>query len=153
MTGSMKRGVSPRPEGFHTVTNYLTVPRVERLIEFLGRAFGAKPIGDVFRGPDGRIMHAEMKIGDTIVMMGEPMDPWPARPCNLYLYSDDIDSTYRRAIEAGAKSVSEPKDQFYGDRTGAVEDPSGNVWWIATHVEDVSPEEMRKRMEALSRRH
>jgi uncharacterized glyoxalase superfamily protein PhnB len=149
----MKRGASPVPEGMHTVTSYLTVPGVDRLIEFLGQAFDAKKIGDIFRGPDGRIMHAEMKIGNTIVMMGEPMNPWPARPCNLYLYVPDVDNAYRRATQAGGKSLSEPKDQFYGDRSAAVEDPSGNVWWIATHIEDVSPEEMRKRMEALSGSH
>ncbi len=89
-----------------------------------------------------------MKIGDSIVMMAEPFGEWKSMPASLYLYTEDVDASYKRALEAGAASVSEPADQFYGDRSAGVKDPSGNYWGIATHVEDVSPEEMQKRMKA-----
>jgi uncharacterized glyoxalase superfamily protein PhnB len=84
-------------------------------------------------------------------MMGEPQDQAQAKPATLYLYVEDVDAVYLRAIQAGAKSISEPKDQFYGDRSGGVEDPSGNAWYIATHVEDVPPEEFKRRVAALAR--
>jgi PhnB protein len=148
MTGQPKRTVRPIPEGFHAITSYLTVPGVPKLIEFLEKAFDARLIMRM-DGPGGAVMHAEMRIGDSIVMMGEPQGPWQPRPCNLYLYVNDCDAAYRSAIEAGAKSLNEPKDQFYGDRTAAIEDLSGNNWWIATHVEDVPPDELRKRMAAM----
>jgi PhnB protein len=152
-SGSRKRSVRPIPEGYHTVTNYLTVEGVGRLLEFLKQAFGAEQRGGIHTGPGGRIMHAEVKIGDTIVMMGEPMGPWPARPCNLYMYVEDVDAVYRRAVESGGKSVREPTNEFYGDRDAGVEDPSGNNWWIATHVEDVSEEEMERRMAKMGGQH
>ena len=148
--GSMKRSVRAIPEGYHTVTNYLTVEGVGRLLEFLKRGFGAEQRGPVHKGPGGRIMHAEVKIGDTIIMMGEPMAQGQARPSNLYLYVEDVDAVYRRAIEAGGKSISEPKDMFYGDRNAGVEDPSGNTWYIGTHIEDVSEEEIERRMAKMS---
>lgn len=94
---------------------------------------------------DGTIQHAEVKIGDSIVMLAEACDPWKPRPSMLYLYVNDVDATYQRAIEAGATSLREPATHFYGDRSGGVEDPTGNHWWIATHVEDVSPEELQRR--------
>jgi uncharacterized glyoxalase superfamily protein PhnB len=143
-----KRSVRPVPEGFHTITSYLTVPGVASLIEFVQKAFDGKLIERI-DGPGGSVGHAEMRVGDSIVMMGEPREPWPARPCNLYMYVPDVDAVYRRAIDAGGKSIREPEDQFYGDRSGGVEDPSGNTWWIATHIEDVSREELRKRMAAM----
>jgi uncharacterized glyoxalase superfamily protein PhnB len=99
--------------------------------------------------PDGGVMHAEVKVGDSKLMMGEPMGDWKAKPCSLYLYVEDVDAVYQRAIQAGGTSVREPSDQFYGDRTGGVIDPSGNYWGIATHVEDVSHEEMAKRAAAM----
>ncbi len=148
MTGQPKRSAKPIPEGFHTVTSYLTVPGVPKLIEFLQKAFDARLIMRM-DGPGGRVMHAEVRIGDSIVMMGEPGGPWQPRPCNLYLYVNDCDAAYRSAVQAGAKSLQEPQDQFYGDRSAAIEDPSGNNWWIATHVEDVTPDELRQRMAAL----
>ena len=136
--------VRPIPEGYHAVTPHLTVPGVANLIEFLKRAFGATEI-DRFAAPDGSVMHAQVRIGDSIVMMGEPTDQFKAMPAVLHLYVTDVDATYRRAIEAGATSLREPADQFYGDRSGGVRDLCGNQWWISTHVEDVSPEEMRRR--------
>ena len=151
--GSMKRSVQAIPEGYHTVTNYLTVEGVGRLIEFLKRGLGAEQRGPIHNGPGGRIMHAEVKIGDTIIMLGEPMAAGQARPSNLYVYVEDVDAVYRRAMDAGGKSISEPKDQFYGDRTAGVEDPSGNSWYIGTHIEDVSEEEMQRRMASMSGKH
>jgi uncharacterized glyoxalase superfamily protein PhnB len=114
----------------------------------LKQAFAAQELGRMAR-PDGVVMHAEVKIGDSKMMMGEPMGEWKARPCALYLYVEDVDAVYQRAIQAGGTSVTEPSDQFYGDRTGGVIDPSGNYWGIATHVEDVSHEEMEKRAAAM----
>ena len=96
---------------------------------------------------DGSIHHAEIKIGDSIVMMGEPAEPAKARPSTLYLYVPDVDAAYKAAL-AGGKSLMEPADEFYGDRSGGVEDPSGNQWYVATRIADVSPEEMQKRAKA-----
>ncbi len=98
--------------------------------------------------PDGRVSHAEVRIGDSIVMMGEPTERTETQPAHLYVYVNDTDETYDRALKAGAVSLMEPKDQFYGDRNAGVKDAFGNVWWIATHVEDVPPEEMRRRAAA-----
>ena len=121
-------------------------------MDFLKQAFGAKEI-ERMQDPGGRVGHAQMKIGDTFVMMGEPQAPQQPKPCNLYLYVENVDAVYQQAIQAGGKSISEPKDQFYGDRSGAVEDPSGNGWWIATHIEDVSSEEIARRAQALHGQH
>ncbi len=140
--------VSPIPKGYHSITPYLIVPGVSKLIEFLREAFGAVVTEPPMTRPDGAVTHAEVKIGDSIVMMGEPMGPWKAMPCMLYLYVSDADEVYRKALKAGAISLQEPADQFYGDRNAGVQDPSGNMWWIGTHKEDVPPEEMAKRAEA-----
>lgn len=139
--------VKPIPEGFHTITPYLVVPGVARLIEFLKQAFDAK---ERFRSdmPDGTVMHAEVMIGDSIIMMGEASGQFPAMPAAIYMYVKDADAVCQRAIEAGATSVREPADQFYGDRHGGIKDPSGNQWWIATHIEDVAPDEIERRAEA-----
>ncbi len=139
--------VKPIPEGYHTVTPYLVVRGVDKLLEFLKQAFGATG-GEPFQQPDGRIMHAEVKIGDSVVMMGEPSADVKPMPAMLHLYVPEVDATYRRAIEAGATSLREPANQFYGDRSAGVVDASGNQWWISTHVEDVSLDEMKRRMAA-----
>jgi len=152
MTGAMKRSVQPIPDGSHTVTPYLVVEGIPKLIEFLKQAFGAQERGRMAR-PDGGIMHAEVKIGDSVVMMGEPMGDSKAKPSTLYLYVEDVDAVYQRAIQAGGASVREPADQFYGDRTGGVIDPCGNYWGIGTHIEDVSHEEMAKRFAAMAGKH
>ena len=135
--------VKPIPDGYHSVTPYLMVQGVAALIDFLKQAFGAD---EVFRmpRPDGAIMHAEVKIGDSMIMMGEhqPM------PGSIYLYVNDADAVYQRALQAGATTMMEPGDQFWGDRQAGIKDPVGNFWWIATHKEDVSPEELAKRAEA-----
>ncbi len=143
--------VKPIPDGFHSVTPYLVVPGVPKLIDFLTQAFEAKELHRSAR-PDGAIMHAEVKIGDSIVMMGEPMGEFKAMPGAIYLYVNDTDATYKRALQAGATSMTEPADQFYGDRNAGVKDPAGNLWWIATHKEDVSPEELAKRAQAMMKK-
>jgi PhnB protein len=140
--------VKPIPEGFHTVTPYLVVPGVAKLIDFLKQAFAATEAEHMAR-PDGTIMHAQVKIGDSYVMMGEPMGDQKPIPATLYLYVEDVDAVYKRALQAGGTSVREPADQFYGDRNGAVRDASGNLWYIGTHKEDVSPAELAKRAQAL----
>jgi uncharacterized glyoxalase superfamily protein PhnB len=137
--------VSAKPDGYHTVTPYLIVPDVEGLIAFAERAFGAHNATTV-KDNNGRIMHGEMRIGDSVVMMGESNEEFPPMPTMLHLYLEDIDGTYKRALEAGATSTREPRDEFYGDRTAGVQDAYGNQWWLATHVEDLSEEEMARRM-------
>lgn len=133
--------VKPIPDGYHAVTPYLVVRNAAGLMDFLAAAFGATVKERVAR-PDGAIMHAEMRIGDSLVMMGEASAEHPAQPASLHLYVADADATYKAALAAGATSVRAPTDQFYGDRTGGVRDPAGNTWWIATHVEDVTPAEL-----------
>jgi PhnB protein len=139
--------VRPIPEGYHSVTPYLTVQGAARLLEFLERAFDAQVIHRMAKS-DGSIGHAEVQIGDSRVMMGEAGGECHAMPGSLYLYVADTDATYQRALAAGATSRMEPTNQFYGDRNAGIEDPVGNLWWIATHVEDVSPEEIQRRAAA-----
>ena len=144
---SVRPKVNPIPKGYHSVTPYLTVAHADQLMQFVKKAFGAQELL-AHRAPDGSIMHAEAKIGDSIVMMGQGGPEVQPRPCTIYLYVPDVDATYRSALNAGGKSVREPADQFYGDRNATVEDSCGNQWFIATHIEDVSPEELRRRMAA-----
>jgi len=140
------RRVQAIPAGYHTVTPYVVVSGVGKLLEFIKAAFGAK-VKHQFAMPDGTVMHAEAKIGDSIIMLGEPRDG-KAIPCMLYLYVKDTDKVYKQALAAGATSVMEPANQFYGDRNAGVRDGFGNQWWIGTHIEDVSPKEMARRMAA-----
>jgi PhnB protein len=121
---------------------------VATLLDFLQRAFDAQSLLNPMMRPDGSIGHAEVRIGDSIIMMGEPMDDMPPMPGSLYLYVNDTDAVYQRALQAGATSLMEPADQFYGDRSAGVKDAVGNQWWIATHKEDVPPDEMLKRAKA-----
>lgn len=139
--------VKPIPEGFHALTPYLLVSDGVKFIEFLKKAFGAKEIHRSMQ-PDGRLMHAQMQIGDSFLMMGEPMGEYKAMPASIYVYTEDTDALYRRALAAGATSAMEPADQFYGDRSGGVKDAWGNLWWIATHIEDVSLEEINERVKS-----
>lgn len=138
-----KTKVKPIPDGYHTVTPYLTVERADKLIHFLKKAFDAKQLTRVDR-PDGKIGHAQVRIGDSAVMIGEPFGDCKAIPANLYVYVKDADVTYKRALKAGGTSVMKPTDMFYGDRYGAVKDHAGNTWGIATHIEDVSLAELKK---------
>ncbi len=143
----MTESVQPIPEGYHSITPYLTVRGAGRLMDFLKQAFGAE---EIFRmnGREGEIRHAEARIGDSIVMMGEAREPWSPIPTQIYLYVTDTDAVYKKALGAGGTSVMEPAHMFYGDRQGAVKDPAGNVWFIATRVEEVPPDELRRRAEA-----
>ncbi len=141
--------VKPIPEGYHTVTPYLIVDGANELIEFTKRAFGAEETVRM-PGEGGTVAHAEIRIGSSIVMLSDgPSESGPTSAM-LHLYVNDTDAVYRRALEAGATSVREPADQFYGDRSGGVQDAFGNQWWLATHVEDLSPEEIEKRRAALA---
>ncbi len=140
--------VKPIPDGYPRVIPYLTVPDAAAEIEFLERAFGATDV-QAMKGPDGSIGHAELRIGASVVMLGQARGEWTPMPCSIYLYDEDVDATYARALAAGATSMTPPTDQFYGDRHGGVKDPAGNIWWIATRVEDVSPDEMARRHEAF----
>ena len=143
----MSNPVKAVPEGYHSVTPYLVVQGAQKLIDFMQAAFGAQQIVRMLQ-PDGSIGHTEMRIGDSIIMLGEARDQWKAMPTTLYLYLEDADAAYARALAAGATSVSEPKDQFYGDRSGGVQDMCGNLWWVATRIEDLSEEELMRRHEA-----
>ncbi len=143
-------GVKPIPEGYHTVTPYLAVNGAEKLLSFVKQAFGAEETFRMAR-PDGPIAHAEVRIGDSMVMMGEAGQAEGGRmPGMLHLYVEDVDAVYQRALDCGATSIRGPEDQFYGDRSAGVKDVCGNQWWIATHIEDVPPEELRRRTEAMA---
>lgn len=143
----MARKVKPIPDGYHTVTPILMVDEAAELIDFLKDAFGAKERSR-FTDPNGKIAHAEVVIGDSIVQLSDAQGEWKPIQVPLLVYTTDTDAAYKRALKAGATSIREPADQFYGDRTGGVKDVFGNSWWIATHVEDVSPEELERRAEA-----
>jgi uncharacterized glyoxalase superfamily protein PhnB len=138
------RAANPVPEGLRTVTPFLMVEGAARLIEFLRHAFAAEETSRTAT-PDGAVMHATVRIGDSTVEVADARGEWRAMPSALHLYVGDVDATYQRALRGGAASVYEPADRFYGDREAGVRDPCGNVWFIATHVEDVTPAEMERR--------
>lgn len=151
----MSNEVKLIPEGYHSITPYIIVGDGARAIEFYKRAFGAT---ELFRmdAPGGKIGHAEIKIGDSHIMLADECPEMTARspqtiggsPVSLMLYVPDVDATVSKAVEAGAKITRPVANQFYGDRTGGIEDPFGHTWYIATHVEDVAPEELQKRAAA-----
>jgi PhnB protein len=147
--GEMTVAVKPIPDGYHTVTPFLNVKGTAKLIDFLKNALGAE---EVMRmpGPDGAVMHAEVNIGNSRLMLSEAMQGAPSSS-SFYLYVNDVDTAYKRAVDAGAISQTAPTDQFWGDRMASVLDPCGNTWSIATHKEDPSPEEIAKRMAAMNR--
>jgi uncharacterized glyoxalase superfamily protein PhnB len=130
--GTMATTTSYVREGHHCITPYLIVPEAANLIQFLKEAFGGEEKAR-YEAEGGRIMHAEVKIGDSMVELGDAGPQWPARPMSLHLYVEDADAVYERAVGAGAESVYKPMDQPYGDREGGVKDAGGNYWWIATH--------------------
>jgi PhnB protein len=142
----MPKKVRPVPKGYHTVTPSLTQDSAAQTIDFCRRAFGAK-LRMKLADPAGRIMHAEIEIGDSVVMFTDAMRD-PAQPASLFLYVENVDKAFARAVKAGATAVMQPTDMFWGDRFGTVQDPFGNKWAMATHVEDVTPAEMRKRQKA-----
>jgi len=155
----MATRVKPVPDGFHAVTPLLVVNDAARAIEFYKTAFGAKERMRM-AGPGGKIVHAEMTIGDAVIMVADEFPEWGDlgpksagdSPVRIALYVDDVDEVAKRAVTAGAKVLIPVADQFYGDRCGRLADPFGHLWIIATHKEDVSPGEMQKRMEALSKK-
>jgi PhnB protein len=142
------------PKGFHTVTPYLTVTDSARAIDFYKRAFGAEEVSRLDT-PEGKVAHAEIKIGDSIIMLSDEMPGWGRSPQSLggtaveiMLYVKDVDRVFQQAIDAGAKVTMPVSDMFWGDRYGRVTDPFGHSWSLATHKEDVPPDELRKRAEA-----
>jgi PhnB protein len=143
----MNNKVSFIPEGYHTVTPYLVVHNAEGLVDFMKQVFGAVEKERILR-PDGTIVHAEMRIGDSIVMMAEASGNDAAMPGMLFIYLENVDEAYHRAMAAGASSVRAPRDEYYGDRTAGVNDTYGNQWWMATHIEDVPAEELQRRLQA-----
>lgn len=148
--------VKPIPDGYHSVTPYLIVKGAAKAIDFYKTAFGATELMRM-PGPNDTVMHAEIKIGDSPIMLADEQESGPYRnplafggtPVSLMIYFDDVDTVFNRAVSLGAKSTRPVQDQFYGDRSGNLTDPFGHVWTIATHKEDVSAEEMGKRMAAL----
>ena len=136
--------IRPVPEGYHTVTPWIISRDTARLLDFVREAFGAEEIARV-HNEDGTIGHAEFRIGDSIVMAFDAKEEWPDTPSFLRLYAEDGDAAYWRALEAGATSVTEMTDLFFGDRVGRVRDPQGNLWWIQARLEDLDPQEMEKR--------
>jgi PhnB protein len=144
--------VKPIPEGYHSLTPYLAVEDAEKAIEFYKDAFGAQE-NLRMPAPDGTIAHAELEIGDSKLMLSDPFPQSSVRPpaerggttASIFMYVDDVDATFAQAQKAGATVVSELEDMFWGDRFGTVSDPFGHVWSIATHTEDLSPEEIAER--------
>jgi PhnB protein len=132
------------PDGFHTVTPFILVKRADQVIDFLQSAFGASEVYRL-KHEDGSVWHSQVKIGDSMIMLGDVRDQYPSMPSSIYLYLPDVDAAYQSALQAGGTPIMPPDDQFYGDRTGGVRDPVGNVWWIATHIEDLSRGEMDRR--------
>jgi PhnB protein len=151
----MTTEAKPIPEGYHTITPTLTVSDCARALDFYKKAFGAQ---ERMRadGPGGKVWHAEITIGDSIVMVNDEFPEQGAvapstiggSPVGLWVYTDDVDAAYERAVEAAATTDMEPDDMFWGDRLCALRDPYGHKWTLATHVEDVSPEDMEKRQKA-----
>jgi PhnB protein len=150
----MATQVKPIPEGFHSLTPYLVADGAEKVIRFIKDAFGAQAVLEPMTRPDGKIMHAEFKVGDSIVMISDSSERAKATSSTLYVYVPNIDAVFQKAVKAGGVSEMEPANQFYGDRSGSVKDPAGNRWYIATHVEDVAPAELKKRaVEFMKQQH
>jgi len=147
--------VKPVPDGYHTLTPFLTCRDAARAIEFYKQAFGAKVRGGVAKGPDGKVMHAELQIGDSVIMLGDEYPEFGALSpqsiggsgMGLHIYLDGVDAAFDRAVKAGAAVEMPVMDQFWGDRYGKLKDPFGHKWSIATHVKDMSEDEMKKGMD------
>jgi PhnB protein len=152
--------VSPIPKGYHTATPYLVVDGAASAIEFYKEAFGAT---EVMRlpGPGGKVMHAEIRIGDSPIMLADEVPQMNIRgpatlggsPVSILLYVDDVDAQFSQAIAAGAKEQRPVKDQFYGDRSGTLVDPFGHIWSVATHKQDLTPDEIQTRFDAVMKEH
>jgi PhnB protein len=153
----MPDAVRPIPEGYHSITPQLTCRDAASAIDFYKAVFGATELMRM-PGPDGKIMHAELKIGDSRFMLNDECagvavapDPSVGHSSSLFVYSEDVDSLYNRAVEAGAKADMPLNDMFWGDRFGKFTDPFGHQWGVATHVEDIAPEEMQRRSEEMTK--
>lgn len=148
--------VKPIPEGYHSVTPYLVISGAASAIDFYKQVFRAEELFSM-PTPDGKVGHAELKIGDSHIMLADECEEMGFRsaqsigatPVSLLLYVEDVDDCFNRAIAAGAQALKPVQDQFYGDRSGTLADPFGHVWTVATHIEDVAPEEMEKRLKAM----
>lgn len=146
--------VKPIPEGYHTITPYLTVRNAAKAIEFYKQAFGAQSRG-VMTGPDGKVMHAELKIGDSVIMLADEFPDFGslspesvgASSSGLHIYVINVDKAFERAVKAGAQVEMPVMDTFWGDRYGKLKDPFGHKWSIATHVKDMSADEMKHGMD------
>lgn len=145
--------VEPIPDGYHSITPYLAVDDAAAAIEFYKRAFGATERVRMAM-PDGKVAHAELAIGDALIMLSDPFDGEPqlktpkaagTTTVGLFVYTEDVDELYKQALDAGATSKQEPEDMFWGDRFARVTDPFGHAWQLATHVEDLTPEQMEER--------
>lgn len=144
------------PPGHHTVTPYLAIKNAVQALAFYQRAFGATEISKLIM-PDGRLGHAEIRLGDSVIMLadefpeygGQAPETLGGSPVCLHLYVEDVDAFFNRAVAAGAKARRPVTDQFYGDRSGQLEDPFGHLWWVATHKEDVPHEELQRRVQAM----
>jgi uncharacterized glyoxalase superfamily protein PhnB len=135
------------PDGYHTVTPYLLVQDAEKLIDFVIKVFDAKETVRMSM-PNGTIGHAEVRLGDSVIMLSQAQGgEYKPMPTGIYLYVENCDAIYKLALEAGATSIMQPTDQFYGDRSAGIKDQFGNHWYIATHIEDLSKEELTKRMD------
>jgi PhnB protein len=147
--------VKPIPDGYHTLTPYLTVRGAERAIEFYQQAFGAVVRGGIAKGPDGKVMHAELKIGDSIIMLSDEHPGFGALSpetiggsgMGLHVYLEGVDAAFERAVKAGAQVEMPVMDQFWGDRYGKLKDPFGHKWSLATHIKDMSEDEMKQAMD------
>ncbi|MBK9088791.1 MAG: VOC family protein [Holophagales bacterium] len=152
----MAEKVNPIPEGYRTVTPYIVVKGAAEALDFYAKAFGAEEVVRM-PGPGGSVMHAEVKIGDSMLMLSDEFPDWGqlgpisrgGTTCTMMLYVENCDASFQRAVDAGCAVTSPPKDEFWGDRFAKVTDPFGHQWAFATHIEDVSPEEMTKRMAAM----
>lgn len=153
MSSSTDTSVNPIPEGMHTVTPHLICAGADQAIEFYKNAFDAVELSRM-PGPDGKVMHASIRIGDSVIMLNDEMPQWGSfgpkhlkgSPVTIHLYVENADAVFEQAVRAGAKVTMPVADMFWGDRYGKVEDPFGHQWSIGTHVRDVSPEEMQKAM-------
>jgi PhnB protein len=152
MTGKVK----PIPEGYHSVTPYLTIKGAAKALDFYEKVFGAKEIKRI-ETPDGKIGHAELQIGDSMIMLADEFPDMGNKspqsiggtPVIVQLYVEDVDKVVERAVAAGGTLKKPVKDQFYGDRSGTLVDPFGHVWYVSTHIEDMSAAEMQRRSEAV----
>jgi PhnB protein len=151
----MAKSTQAIPKGYHTVTPSLFVAGAAKAIDFYKKALGAEEVSR-FAGPDGKIMHAEIRIGDSTIMLGDEMPEHGGKgpkslggtPVSFFVYQENVDAAWKRAIDAGAKEVMPLIDQFWGDRAGCFQDPFGHNWWLAQHIQDLTPEELNKAAEA-----